>query len=362
MKGVELQKLTKSYGEANIVDHIDLNIEEGKFFSILGPSGCGKTTTLRMIAGFVQPTSGKIILDGEDITYLPSDKRNMGMVFQNYAIFPHMSIFDNIAFGLKMRKVPKEEIHQRVSESLKQVGLEGYGKRYSKQLSGGEQQRVALARVLVIKPQVLLLDEPLSALDKLKREEMQFWIKELQRSVGITTIYVTHDQIEAMTVSDKIMLMNKGTICQIGTPRELYDNPSSKFVANFIGESNIFEGSIQDIDNSNVVIESKDGVWFVSSKKNGLAKGGKVSVVIRPEKIRIQKSDQQILVDEKNILKGGIIKEQVYRGANIRYSVLLQTNKELIVDSPKTSEENTYTTGEKVNLLWESKHASILSE
>jgi putative spermidine/putrescine transport system ATP-binding protein len=360
MLGVELQKLTKSYGETNVVDHIDLNIEEGKFFSILGPSGCGKTTTLRMLAGFAQPTSGKILLDGKDITYLPSNKRNMGMVFQNYAIFPHMSIFDNIAFGLKMRKVPKEEIHQRVTESLKQVGLEGYGKRFSKQLSGGEQQRVALARVLVIKPQVLLLDEPLSALDKLKREEMQFWIKDLQRSVGITTIYVTHDQIEAMTVSDKIMLMNKGTICQIGTPRDLYDNPSSKFVANFIGESNIFDGTIQDIDNSTVVIECKEGIRVITSKKDGLTKGREVSIVIRPEKIRIQKIDQQIHDDEKNIIKGGIIKEQVYRGANIRYSVLLQTHKEVIVDSPKTSEENTFTIGEKVNLLWENKHVSIL--
>ena len=209
MSDVELSGLTKRYGETLAVADVSLRVEEGEFFSLLGPSGCGKTTTLRMIAGFVRPNEGRVFIGGEDMTLLPPERRGIGIVFQNYAIFPHMTVFDNIAFGLRMRKVPKREIRGRVGKALEQVNLDGYERRYQRELSGGEQQRVALARVLITEPKILLLDEPLSALDKKLREEMKYWIKELQQSLGITTVYVTHDQGEALTMSDRIAVMNQ---------------------------------------------------------------------------------------------------------------------------------------------------------
>ena len=248
MSDVELSNLTKRYGETLAVDDLSLRVEEGEFFSLLGPSGCGKTTTLRMIAGFVRPNDGRVLIGGEDMTLLPPEKRGIGIVFQNYAIFPHMNVFDNIAFGLKMRKAPRREIRVRVQRALDQVNLGGYERRYQRELSGGEQQRVALARVLITEPKILLLDEPLSALDKKLREEMKYWIKELQQSLGITTVYVTHDQGEALTMSDQIAVMNRARVVQIGAPDAVYEHPADRFVTDFIGESNILEARVAAVN------------------------------------------------------------------------------------------------------------------
>ena len=238
MFDVQINKLTKKFEDNVAVNGIDFKINSGEFFSILGPSGCGKTTTLRMIAGFVMPTAGEIFIGNNDITFQAPEKRNIGFVFQNYAIFPHMNVFENISFGLKMRNIDQKQINEKVKIALEQVNLIGYETRYQRELSGGEQQRVALARVLVTEPQILLLDEPLSALDKKLREEMKIWIKELQKKLKITTVYVTHDQSEALTMSDRIAIMNKGNISQIGTPDDIYEKPQNTFVADFIGTSN----------------------------------------------------------------------------------------------------------------------------
>ncbi len=224
---IELSKLTKQFAEVTAVDGIDLNIPGGEFFSLLGPSGCGKTTTLRMIAGFEQPTSGEILLDGTDVAYTPAHQRNVNTVFQNYALFPHLNVYDNIAFGLKEAKRPKAEIRERVGKALELVQLSGYGRRRSSQLSGGQQQRVALARALILNPAVLLLDEPLGALDAKLRKALQIELKSLQQEVGITFLYVTHDQEEALTMSDRLAVMHDGRIEQLGTPKEVYSEPST---------------------------------------------------------------------------------------------------------------------------------------
>ena len=245
MTDIRLIKLTKSYGPSRAVDDVDLHVADGEFFSLLGPSGCGKSTTLRMIAGFVSPSEGRVWLGQDDVTDLPPERRDIGIVFQNYAIFPHMSVGENIAFGLKMRKVAKAAIAAKVKAVLEQVGLRGYGERYARQLSGGEQQRVALARVLVTEPRILLLDEPLSALDKNMREEMKFWIKDLQKTLGITTVYVTHDQDEALTMSDRIGVMQKSKLVQVGTPEDIYERPATPFVTGFIGHSNMVDVEIR---------------------------------------------------------------------------------------------------------------------
>ncbi len=242
--GVE-KEFTAGGHDVRAVEHVDLRIAEGEFFSLLGPSGCGKTTTLRMIAGFEEPTSGQILLHGRDMVGVPPFRRDVNMVFQQYALFPHMDVFENVAFGLRRKKVDKDEIRRRVAEALALVELEGREKRKPRQLSGGQQQRVALARALVNRPRALLLDEPLGALDLKLRQAMQLELKRIQREVGITFVYVTHDQEEALTMSDRLVVMNAGRIEQLGSPRELYEHPATRFVANFIGTSNILTGRLE---------------------------------------------------------------------------------------------------------------------
>ena len=256
---IRLTDVDKSFDDERVVKKLNLDVEEGEFLTMLGPSGCGKTTTLRMIAGFEVPTSGQIFLEGEDVDDKKPNERNVNTVFQNYALFPHMNVFDNIAFGLVEKKVKKDEIRSRVEEMIKLVQLDGMEKRMPAQMSGGQKQRVAIARALVNRPKVLLLDEPLGALDLKLRKQMQGELKALQRRLGITFIYVTHDQEEALTMSDRIAVMNRGRLEQVGTPEEVYNHPETKFVADFIGESNIIEGYIENMTDDSIEVTMESG-------------------------------------------------------------------------------------------------------
>ncbi len=282
MAFLELQGLTKQYGENVVVDGFSLSVAKGEFVCLLGPSGCGKTTTLQMVAGFAQPTSGQVKLDGQDITGLRSNRRGLGIVFQNYALFPHMTVAQNVAFGLEMQRVPAAERAQRVAEALDLVHLTGLAGRYPRELSGGQRQRVALARALVIRPPVLLLDEPMGALDAKLREEMQIELRALQRRVGITTIMVTHDQAEAMTLSDRVVLMNGGRIEQMGKPYEMYEHPNGRFSSTFLGRANVFGGSAGD---AGFVVQG-----LTLPGVTGVIKG-KADYVVRPEKIEFVNHD-----------------------------------------------------------------------
>lgn len=300
MKGVQIDNVTKKFGEILGVSELNITIQPGEFFTFLGPSGCGKTTTLRMIAGFYYPSTGNIYFDGRDVTRLQPNKRNIGMVFQNYALFPHMTVDENIAFGLEIRKYPKAQIKEKVDRIRNLVHLEPYGKRKINELSGGQQQRVALARALVIEPDILLLDEPLSNLDAKLREETRFEIKRIQSELGVTTIYVTHDQTEAMTMSDRIMVMENGLIKQIGTPQEIYHKPDNRFVATFIGETNLLPMRVIAIDGDVVTVQNENGL-ILQGKKDNFAKGlqavvgDTVYVSIRPESFQNESGENTVI-------------------------------------------------------------------
>ncbi len=283
---IELSKLTKQFEELTAVDGIDLHIPGGEFFSLLGPSGCGKTTTLRMIAGFERPTSGEIFLDGTDVAYTPPHHRNVNTVFQNYALFPHLTVYDNIAYGLKRAKRPKAEIRERVGTALELVQLQGYERRRSSQLSGGQQQRVALARALVLNPAVLLLDEPLGALDAKLRKALQIELKSLQQEVGITFLYVTHDQEEALTMSDRLAVMNGGHIEQVGAPQDVYEDPETLYVADFLGVSNLMQASIVSSGTSACRV-ALDG-YELETRGTDRDVTGEARIVIRPERIELE--------------------------------------------------------------------------
>jgi len=287
---VVLEEVTKSFGDVKAVDGISLNVNEGELFFLLGPSGCGKTTTLRLIAGFYKPEKGRILFDEKLMNNVPPNKRNVGMVFQNYALWPHMTVYDNITYGLKVRGVPANLRVKKAKEVLKIVKMEKYATRYPNQLSGGQQQRIALARALVIEPDVLLLDEPLSNLDAKLRLETREEIKRIQKELKITTIYVTHDQNEALSMADKIAVMNEGRIEQIGTPRDIYNNPANEFVAGFIGETNFIEGKIEEIieEKSLVVIKTRTGERiYARITGKTFSRGERVLCSVRPERIRV---------------------------------------------------------------------------
>ncbi|MEW9677190.1 ABC transporter ATP-binding protein [Lentibacillus sp. L22] len=307
MSTVNLSKITKRFGDVTAVKDLDLLIKEGEFFTFLGPSGCGKTTTLRMIAGFYYPTEGKVKFNDRDMTRVAPEKRNTGMVFQNYALFPHMTVFENIAFGLKVRKVNKTEIKEKVGDVLKKVRLDQYIDRQVSQLSGGQQQRVALARALVIEPDILLLDEPLSNLDAKLREEMRAEILRLQREYGITTIYVTHDQVEALTMSDRIAVFNIGKCHQVGTPTEIYNQPVNDFVAEFIGETNLFPVNFKEHKDAESVFYAPDinQSIFVHNNELNTARytdEDKLFMSVRPEAIKIDPNP----VDGNNVCTGNV--------------------------------------------------------
>jgi spermidine/putrescine transport system ATP-binding protein len=306
---VRLVGLTKRFDEVVAVDDISLDIERGRFFALLGPSGCGKTTTLRMIGGFEEPTSGQIFLGERDVSGLASYKRDVNTVFQSYALFPHLSIYENVAFGLRRRKVKGDELSRRVLEALELVGLAGLERRKPRQLSGGQQQRIALARALVNRPRVLLLDEPLGALDLKLRKQMQLELKRIQHEVGLTFIHVTHDQEEAMTMADQIVVMNDGHIEQAGTPAELYEKPATAFVASFLGVSNLLEGQVAGPD----AVRLKDGTTITVPAASLAGHSGAISIGIRPEKIRATAT-------ERNQLPGRVT-ESAYIGVSTQYIV-----------------------------------------
>jgi putative spermidine/putrescine transport system ATP-binding protein/spermidine/putrescine transport system ATP-binding protein len=279
---VEVRSLAKHFGTVKAVDDISFAAEPGSFLTLLGPSGSGKTTTLNIIAGFESPTAGEVFLGSESITTIPTYKRNIGMVFQNYALFPHMTVAENIAYPLKMRRVSKSQIDQMVAEAMQMVQLEGFGDRAPKQLSGGQQQRVAIARALVFNPPLLLMDEPLGALDKKLREQMQIEIKRIQKQTGITVIYVTHDQEEALVMSDQIIILNKGRLQQIGSPTEIYDKPQNRFVADFIGETNLLDAEIRK-ENAHFIVDLYDFDAQFEAPSELAFVPGKISISIRPE-------------------------------------------------------------------------------
>lgn len=300
MVEIKLEGITKKFGDVTAASDIHLTINDGEFFTFLGPSGCGKTTTMRIIAGLEYPDYGKVLFDGEDVTEIPSYKRNTGMVFQNYALWPHMKVFDNIAYGLKIRKMPQSEINEKVEEALELVQLKGLGNRFPSQLSGGQQQRIALARVLVINPSVLLLDEPLSNLDAKLRVEMREEIKDLQKKLGITTIYVTHDQEEAMTISDRIAIQNYGVVRQVGTPNEIYNYPTDLFIATFIGRGTLLEGRVHALDDK-ARVKINDEILCGIDTSNKLREGDVASCVLRPENFTLTRSSEP-----SNMLEGTI--------------------------------------------------------
>ena len=300
MVEIELRNLTKLFGEVVAADHVNLTIEDGEFFTLLGPSGCGKTTTMRLIAGLEFPTEGQVLFDGQDVTGLPSFERNTGMVFQNYALWPHLKVFENVAYGLNVRKIPKDQVRERVLDALDQVELEGLEDRFPTQLSGGQQQRVALARVLVINPAVLLLDEPLSNLDAKLRVQMREEIKALQRRLKITTVYVTHDQEEAMCVSDRIAIQNHGRVRQIGSPTEIYNVPQDVFIATFMGRGTLLEGEVTSTEGGvhmsigNITLQGLDSTGRIKQ-------GDTAACVIRPENYSIEEP-----AEPSNVLEGEV--------------------------------------------------------
>jgi spermidine/putrescine transport system ATP-binding protein len=306
---VRLIRLTKRFEDVVAVDDISLDIDRGHFFALLGPSGCGKTTTLRMIGGFEEPTEGRIELGGADVASLPPYKRDVNTVFQSYALFPHLSIFENVAFGLRRRGVRGAELRTRVGEALELVGLAGFESRKPRQLSGGQQQRIALARALVNRPRVLLLDEPLGALDLKLRKEMQLELKRIQHEVGITFVHVTHDQEEAMTMADRIVIMNGGHIEQLGAPSELYERPSTAFVAGFLGVSNLLEGTVVAADR----VRLADGTAVVVPAGVLAGRTGSVQIGVRPEKLRVGEGDANTLE--------GTVTESAYIGVSTQYIV-----------------------------------------
>lgn len=357
MSHVQLRGISKRFGDVLAVDQVNLGIEEGEFFSLLGPSGCGKTTTLRMVAGFVAPTEGSISVAGSEISHLPPEKRGIGIVFQNYAIFPHMNAYDNIAFGLRMRKVDKAEIDRKVRASLGQVGLTGLETRYDREMSGGQKQRVALARVLVTEPKILLLDEPLSALDKKLREEMKYWIKDLQQELGITTIHVTHDQGEALTMSDRIAVMNEGRVEQIGTPDEIYEQPNNNFVTSFIGHSNIFPARVADIANGEMRVETA-GIKVSVPTVGGVSVGDSVSIVVRPEHVLLGDVPGG---DDDVVTIRGRVANRTYQGSFIRYEVAVG-DLSLVAEAVNRPDLKVHEPGAEVGVGWHQKSCAVLTD
>ena len=352
---VKFDKVDKSYdGKVLVVKDLNLDIAEGEFITMLGPSGSGKTTCLMMLAGFETPTNGEIYLDGNPISNIPPHKRGIGMVFQNYALFPHMTVYENLAFPLRVRKFSKDETDNKVEKALSMVSLSGFGSRMPAQLSGGQQQRVAVARALVFDPAVVLMDEPLGALDKNLRESMQYEIKHIHESIGVTVVYVTHDQSEALTMSNRIAVFNDGKVQQLSSPDKLYEEPVNSFVAEFIGENNTFQGEVEDISNDRCKIKLDTGGEIFANPIRVKSKGEKSIVSLRPERAII---DPEEKMDNK--FKGKI-EEVIYHGDHTRVRLDLLGNKEFILKVPNSSARMDIKLGNEINIGWNSFDARAL--
>jgi spermidine/putrescine transport system ATP-binding protein len=361
---IRLESVTKRFAETLAVDDLSLEIERGSFFAMLGPSGCGKTTTLRMIGGFEDPTAGHVFLGGIDVTDHPPFRRDVNTVFQSYALFPHLTVERNIAFGLERKKVGKDEVRRRVGEILELVQLTGLGNRRPTQLSGGQQQRVALARALVNHPRALLLDEPLGALDLRLRRQLQIELKRIQQDVGITFVHVTHDQEEALTMADTIAVMNEGRIEQMGSGEELYERPRTEFVANFLGLSNLIDGTVGSRDGTMATFDAEEGERvFVPSDRFANVNGGAIRVGIRPEKIEIASSDAagEASSATRNIIHGRVTVAS-YLGTSIQYLVETKTGRELTVIAPNRDGDaaSSIGPGRDVSLAWDPAHTFVV--
>ncbi len=347
---VRLQGVTKRFDDVVAVDSLDLDIYQGEFLTLLGPSGCGKTTVLRLIAGLETLTSGGMYMNGARLDGTPPNKRNVNTVFQSYALFPHMTVFDNIAFGLRMKQYDKPAIRIQVKEALEIVKLSGLENRKPHQLSGGQQQRVAMARAIVNKPQVLLLDEPLSALDYRLRQEMEIELKRIHRQLGITFVFVTHDQEEAISMSDRIAVMNVGRIEQIGTPIKIYEEPENMFVARFVGEINVFEGRVVEVDNGSAKVEIHGQLFPVQNRKNA-EKGWDVKVLLRPEDIQVT-VDEEWTYDSPNLQ--GRVEEVIYKGKTVDLIIKLDAGETVFVTQffNEDQENVIYREGQRIHLDW----------
>jgi putative spermidine/putrescine transport system ATP-binding protein len=347
---VRLVGLSRYYGEVAAVRAVDLTIAAGEFLTLLGPSGSGKTTTLMMLAGFVQPTEGDIWIGGRAVVGLPPERRNIGMVFQNYALFPHMSVFDNVAFPLRMRGIDRRTQQARVQEALDLVQLGAMGKRKIQQLSGGQQQRVALARALVFRPPLLLMDEPLGALDRKLRDQMQFEIKRIQQTLGLTVVYVTHDQEEALALSDRIAIMNEGTIHQVGTPSQIYEHPATVFVAEFVGESNFLDGVVEALTTEGSTILISRAQVRLYGPTAMVRPGQAVQLMIRPEALRLCEDAGDLPRNESNAIRC-VVEEVVYLGQTIRYTVRVD-GFSLMVRAPHRPADPIFALGVPVMVTW----------
>lgn len=355
---IELRDVSKTIHDHQILFDINLEVRNGEFLTLLGPSGCGKTTLLRLISGFEEPTTGKIFINGKNVDGLPPHLRHVHTVFQSYALFPHMTVYENVAFGLRCQKLPKQEIEERVQEVLKIVKLEKYAKRKPEQLSGGQQQRVAIARAVVNRPLVLLLDEPLSSLDYRLRKTMQIELKQLQRKLGITFIFVTHDQEEALSMSDRVVVMHEGGIEQIGTPRQVYEKPQNLTVAQFIGEVNIFESEVMAINENKITVKIQGKERTIKSTRQ-FSIGQKALVLVRPEDLRVWDHSE---VDDTNDMFAGVVEEVIYKGTTVDLMVRL-SNNQLVAATEFFDEDDDrleYAIGEPVWATWLSGWEVIL--
>ncbi|GIK78782.1 MAG: ABC transporter ATP-binding protein [Acidobacteria bacterium] len=362
---MSLRGVTKRFGEFTAVDSIDLDIREGEFFTLLGPSGCGKTTTLRMIAGFEEPNAGEILVGGEDVAGLPAHKRPTNTVFQSYALFPHLTVRDNVAYGLKRKRVDKAEIDERVKAELERVGLANEANRKPNQLSGGQQQRVALARAVVNLPKVLLLDEPLGALDLKLRKGLQLELKRIQQEIGITFVYVTHDQEEALTMSDRIAVMNRGVVEQVDNPVEIYERPTTTFVAGFIGVSNLMPGVVRSLSGEKAEVELEAGVT-ISADANGLGTGERCHAVVRPEKLYVAPKGMpapELAADAQSV--DGVVTSSVFLGTATQLVVELRGGARMTVLYLNTDEAKRQELpggGADVTLSWTPEHIHLVRE
>ncbi len=350
MARLQLTGLTKTYGDFRAVSDVNLDIAHGELVVLLGPSGCGKTTTLRMIAGFIPPTAGEIRLGGNDITRQPPWKRNTGLVFQSYALFPHLSVVDNVAFGLRMRKLPQSEIAAKLTEVLRLVRLEKLADRLPRELSGGQQQRVALARALVIEPDILLLDEPLSNLDAKLRQEVRVEIRELQKELGLTTVMVTHDQEEALTMADRLVVMSNGQVQQVGSQRDLYESPANTFVAGFVGRTNFLHGCVE----TKGMFRSESGLGIRCDQ--GAAAHGR-TLAIRPERLSLAAAR----VDDDNCFPG-TVEFASYLGGILEYYVRLTPQDRLMVQAPNKAADSVHAVGDRVHLHWPAQASLVLAD